>query len=239
MPKEIIGILQAKTGFSIPAAENGIELYPLGRHLRGACGYIALDSDLTIADKFTDLNWDGVIFRDLIPVSRCDFQYEMDDRGVLIQCPECGDMYDLKMLKTVRTMTTQYKEIREGRKYRLSIIVQDEDYLNDIQKIVNIMKKTGIRLGQMKNSGHGLFVLRGWEIDDIDVYSGKNWRLLSDAVMPEGQKEIIIGKKIEKSDSFDKIRLRIIPRGTVINKQFSGFALGTYTGLGFGEIDPL
>jgi hypothetical protein len=60
----IEGIIRNKEIFSI------YEPYPVGRHIRGAFGWIAKDMGLGIKELFPDLNNDILIFRDGIPICR-------------------------------------------------------------------------------------------------------------------------------------------------------------------------
>src|SRR3989338_3092334 len=229
MAKVIRGVLQAKTGIIID------ELYPQGRQLRGACGYIALKLRLKRAERVADWKWDGVIFRDLIPISGCGRQYTIDREGRFVNCSECGDNYHDRIVKTVATKNRMYKEIKEGRKYRLEIIIVEEEYQSDIIAIINTIEKGGGRIGKMTNNGHGLFGLREWNTGEITPMVGDKWRLMSDAVMPEGEKYITAGKTV--GDRHEKISLKVVSKGREINKRITGFGAGEYIGLGFGEIE--
>lgn len=233
MAKIITGVLQSQTAFSILRKEGSVEIYPLGRHLRGSLGYLAMDLGLNIADKFPDLKWDDVIFRDMLPFSGCGELHKIREGGTFSPCAKCGDDYDNRVIRSVRTRNVNYEEVKEGRKYRIEIVVIDENYLNDVILIAKEVEKRGIRLGRMISSGHGLFVLRNWEVKEASRINGRKWILVSDAVY-KGVKELVLGKKVK--DSFERIRLKVLPRGTLIEEEISGFGIGEYCGLGFGEV---
>ncbi len=234
MAKEIQGVFYCMTGFCLPVNNgNDILLYPEGRHLRGAAGYIALNYNLPIAEYFPDFNWDGVIFRDMLPFSKCKKLYKMGYDGVLESCSECGDSYGKNMIYHSKNQKLFYTGIREGRRYRCSIIVQDETYLPDIKIILEHMRNVGIYIGKRINSGNGKFILQGYSISETMPITASVGMLLSDAVMANGKKRFVIGKTVQ--DKYEKIDITVIPRGSTVTN-INGFYVGKFGGLGFGEI---
>lgn len=234
MAKEIFGTIQTVTGFSIPLERGEYALYPHGRHLRGAVGYMALELGLEIAERFPDLKWDGVIFRDLLPLSRCDKPYKINPDGTFDNCSECNDFYDSRMLKSVRTQNVEYKEIKEGRKYRLSIVVQDETYLKDMNVIMQFISEHGVSFGKRTTAGNGKFILRDMHVQDIMPAINGKGMLVSGAVIPSGTVPVMLSQTLRSTGEFKIERLKVAPKGRVL-EDVSGFYVGDYGGLGFGE----
>lgn len=237
--KEVKGVLQCVTGFSLPIGNDLYALYPAGRHLRGAMGYIAMKLGLGMASRFPDIDWDGVIFRDLLPLSGCGKPYKILNDGRFDSCSECGDRYNGKLLKSVRTQKLKYKQVREGRKYRLSIVVQDETLMPEVEAMLRYVSQFGIYFGKMISQGHGKFELRDYAIVETAPVRAEKVMLLSDAVLPEGTKSLSFGVKVESKGEFNPVRVYVVPAGITLTGIFSGVYTGKYGGLGFGEIAPL
>lgn len=236
MAKEIKGVMQNKTGFCIKN-QSGFDIYPSGRQLRGALGYIALNLEFNIADKFTDLNWDGVIFRDMLPICKCGKIYNMDINGNFLLCSTCKTTYDSSVLKEARTVDFEQKEIPEGNMYRLSLVVLNEQYLREIEALLDYVYINGLGLGNKISKGYGKFVNREYFVQNASPVKGNSFKLLSDAITEKGTKTISFSKTVLSNNSYEIITEKAIGKGAKVNQSgHNGFYFGRYGGLGFGEI---
>ncbi|HOJ64591.1 MAG TPA: hypothetical protein PLE45_09235 [Spirochaetota bacterium] len=238
--KEIKGILESITGFSIPLDNGEYALYPAGRHLRGAIGYIAFNLDLPISSKFLDFDFDDIIFRDLLPISKCGKIFYPEKNSNSLKCPSCNEIYGSSVLRNIMARGLSYKEVIEGKKYRLSIIVKDEKYLNEMEAIIRYILSYGIYLGNKVSKGYGKFKIKEYSIVDILPVKDSEVLLLSDAIIDNGEKDIVFSKKEISSSKFEIIRKRGKAKGDIIrDNNHNGFYIGKYGGLGFGEIISL
>lgn len=227
---EFSGVFTAKTGLVL----NSGELYPKGKHLRGACGYISLYNNLSIKHIFTDENNEDIMFFDLLPYCNCNNLF-------FKQCSKCG-MDIANYLVSVKTVNRTYKELRENIKFRLKIIAKDE-VADNVISLLKEIKDKGIYVGKYRSEGKGKLTLIDYKFNKANPISSEKGRLVSDAITPNGTKDVIFSKTIidEKQNiQFKEIRCKAIPVGSLVelknNKTFNGFAIGQYKGLGFGEV---
>lgn len=226
---EFAGIMLLKTGMVLSPGE----WYPRGRHLRGACGYIALFNDMEIKKIFIDQNNEDIMFFDLLPYCKCNNLF-------FKQCSKCGMTLN-NYLSDARTTKKLYKEFKEGLKYRLRIIAKN-DLADVVSSILKEIKNNGIYIGKYKSEGKGKLVLTDYKYFTAKPIIAEKGRLVSDAVMPNGTKDIIFTKSIidEKYNiHFKEIVCKTVPAGSVVelkDQSFNGFAVGQYKGLGFGEV---
>ncbi len=238
MALELSADANLQTGFSLYSdVYQTYLLYPRGRHLRGALGWIAFRLGLDISKQFPEIGWDGVIFRDMLPLCNCKTIFKIDRQGKFIPCPVCGAKYDETVLRTVQTRKLTYKEVSEGKLYRLSIILQDDKWLKDILLILDYANKYGLYLGSRHTSGHGKFIIQDLKTKEIKPFSYSKAMLVSEAISEQGSMKMVIGRRLSEKDKAELIQLKALPIGTVITN-VNGFYYGEYGGLGFGEFVP-
>lgn len=153
--------------------------YPMGRHLRGAIGYIALESNLDIAKLFPDFDTQEIIVRDMIPL---DNKFVVED---------------------IISQSYKGKAVMDGGKYRFEVLVDDK-YKNDMEVVIKKMRNFNI--GSMKSHGLGKFELGSVSIGEVSPMTGE-YTLKNDAVIDNGNKRIEISKKI--GEDFKKISLSV------------------------------
>jgi len=257
----ITGKVRAITPFSIPVSDREVLLYPRGYHLRGAVGYAAIELNLSkeFQGIFPDWNREDVLFFDLIPYCRCN-----EKRLMLFNtfCGECK--LDLNSLvKKSRTRRLSRLEVAEGLFYRLKIVVLNDNYLDEVIKVMNYFRKTGLRIGRGRSSGYGLFEVNDFTVEKVRPFQissdgsseAKKVRLVSDAVVDEEilselklrsglkTKVVTLSRTVVSENKFETRKFEVIPRGEVIELnpriKFNGFAVGKFTSLGFGEVMPV
>ncbi len=228
--KSILGQSLCITGFSL-TKEN---YYPAGRHLRGAFGLIAYELNLEISQYFLDFSWDGIIFRDMLPLCKCGLPLLMWDK-ISQMCPHCHTIYQEKdILKFVRTIKTKDGYIDDGWHYRFNLIYEQK-YEKDVKTVLDVMQNDGFSIGKRRSEGWGSFCLEDYVETNIspNIHPSKAL-LISHAITPNGEKEIRISKYIISTNKFNYFGLKYIPKGNIINDA-KGFYYGEYGSLGFGE----
>ncbi len=232
MAKEISGIAQCITGYNINF--DGF-YFPRGRHLRGAFGAICALEELPIISEFFDLKNDSLIFRDMFPVCDSCKNIIYPNKNDKIVCKRCKTINDKFSVKNISLPKYSLKQVIEGGKYRFSIIVKDESFLNKVLYVIEYMVRNNFSIGRMITSGWGRFRLLEYNVNDKKPEYLSKAILISEAIVDKGgDVDINIGNFVNKTNTFEFIKLKGLSRYREVSN-VDGFYYGNYGTFGFGE----